>query len=303
VTAARVSKREVACNLCGSRSHTEIYPDELGDEVPPLHHGFSQDTSRTYRIVRCNKCGLMFTNPMPALGEHYTNTVDDVYLESTPQRRKTSKYAVEVLARHQPSGRLLDIGCNTGVFLDAAAERYEVEGIELSEWSADMASERHKVHRRPIGELHLEQQFDVITMWAVIEHIEDPRAELKSVFDALTPGGIAAFYTGDIDSVVARVLRKKWWFFIGMHLYYFSRRTLTCLLEEVGFEFLEYRRHRVYFQLFSLASSFNRYRIGRMIQPILGHPRLRELFVPLQLSGEMLLIVRKPAAKESQPSE
>lgn len=294
MTAPRVTKREVPCNLCGSTSNTELYADELGDEVPPLHHGFSEDTSRTYRIVKCNKCGLIFTNPMPALGEHYTNTVDDVYVESTPQRRKTSKHAVKVLARHKPSGRLLDIGCNTGVFLDAAAERYEVEGIELSEWSADMASERHKVHRRPIGELHLEQQFDVITMWAVIEHIEDPRAELQCVYDALAPGGIAAFYTGDIDSVLARIMGKRWWFFIGMHLFFFSRRTLTLLLEEVGFEFLEYRRHRVYFQLFSLASSFNRYSIGKKIEPILGHRLLRNIFVPLQLSGEMLLIVRKP---------
>lgn len=296
MTGLGVTKREVPCNLCGSNSNTELYPDELGDAVPPLHHGFSEDTSRTYRIVKCNKCGLIFTNPMPALGEHYTNTVDEVYVESTPQRRKTATYAVEVLSRHKPSGRLLDIGCNTGVFLDAAAERYEVEGIELSEWSADMASERHKIHRRPIGELNLEGQFDVITMWAVIEHIEDPRAELLCVYQALAPGGIAAFYTGDIDSLLARLMGKRWWFFIGMHLYYFSRRTLTCLLEEVGFEFVEYRRHRVYFQLFSLASSFNRYKIGRRIEPILGHPRLRNIFIPLQLSGEMLLIVSKPAA-------
>ncbi|CAN5872001.1 hypothetical protein BH23ACT12_BH23ACT12_00060 [soil metagenome] len=295
MTGPVVKKQDVPCNLCGSTSNTEIYPDELGDQVPPLHHGFSEETSRTYRIVKCNKCGLMFTNPMPALGEHYTNTVDDVYVESTPQRRKTSNHAVQVLSRHKPSGRLLDIGCNTGVFLDAAAERYEVEGIELSEWSADMASERHKVHRRPIGELHLEKQFDVITMWAVIEHIEDPRTELQCVYDALAPGGIAAFYTGDIDSVLARIMGKRWWFFIGMHLFFFSRRTLTLLLEEVGFEFVEYRRHRVYFQLFSLASSFNRYGIGRRIEPILGHRLLRNIFVPLQLSGEMLLIVRKPA--------
>jgi hypothetical protein len=50
----------------------------------------------------------------------------------------------------------------------------------------------------------------------------------------------------------------------------------------------------VYFQLFSLASSFNRYSIGKTIEPILGHRLLRNIFVPLQLSGEMLLIVRKP---------
>jgi 2-polyprenyl-3-methyl-5-hydroxy-6-metoxy-1,4-benzoquinol methylase len=298
-TASRVAKRDVPCNLCGSELFDELYPDELGDRIPPLHHGFAEETSRTYRIVKCKRCGLVFTNPMPELSKHYTNTVDDAYVQSTPQRRKTSEYAVEVLARHKPSGRLLDIGCNTGVFLDAAAERYEVEGIELSEWSADIASERHKVHRQPIEELNLERQYDIVTMWAVIEHLEDPRAELEYIFDAMTPGGIAAFYTPDIDSYLARLLGKRWWSFLGMHLFYFSRRTLTCMLEEVGFEFVEYRRHRVWFQLFSLASSFNRYRIGRLIDPILTSKPLRSIFVPLELSGEMLLIVRKPEAATS----
>lgn len=294
VASARIVKHDVPCNVCGSHNLAEIYADELGDTPPPVDYNFSQETRKTFRIVRCSDCGLVFTNPMPQLSDAYTETVDHVYLESSAQRERAAEFAVNVLARYKDGGRLLDVGCNAGLFLNAAAKRFQVEGVELSSWSADIASRQHKVYCQPISALGLKGQYDVITMWGVIEHLEDPRRELKALFEALKPEGIAAFYTGDLDAWLPRLLGKKWWWYQGMHLFYFSRRTLTKLIESIGFQVVEYRTHRLYFQLFSLAKSLNRYWVGRLVSPVLNLSILRNIMVPLQISGEMLLIVRKP---------
>lgn len=66
------------------------------------------------------------------------------------------------------------------------------------------------------------------------------------------------------------------------------------MLASVGLEVVEYRTHRLYFQLFSLANSLNRYAIGPLLSPVFNLPVLRDLMVPMQISGEMLLIARRP---------
>ncbi len=141
--------------------------------------------------------------------------------------------------------------------------------------------------------MKLDRQYELVTLWGVIEHFEDPRTELEAVRNALVPGGIAAIYTGDVDAWLPKLLGKKWWWYQGMHLFYFSRRTLTDMLAGVGMEVVEHRTHRLYFQLFSLANSLNRYAVGRLISPLLNLPGLRSLMLPLQVSGEMLLIARR----------
>lgn len=291
----RVPRAEVPCPVCGGERHTERYPDELGDVLPPVDYSFSPLSSRTYRIVSCDACGMLFTNPMPDLKGRYEETEDAIYTESSPQRLRTARHQAKRLARHMPGGRLLDLGCATGLFLDAAAERFEVEGIELSRWAGDIAARRHVIHRAPLSELGFREWYDAVTLWGVIEHLNDPAAELKAVHDALRPGGVCAIYTGDIDAWLPRLLGKRWWWFMGMHLLYFSRRTLERLCRRVGFDILGTENHRLYMQVFSLANSLNRYRVGRIVSPVLRLPGLRDVMLPLTLSGEMVMFVRKPS--------
>lgn len=80
----------------------------------------------------------------------------------------------------------------------------------------------------------------------------------------------------------------------GLTLRRRSRKTLSRMLASVGLEVVEYRTHRLYFQLFSLANSLNRYAIGPLLSPVFNLPVLRDLMVPMQISGEMLLIARRP---------
>ncbi len=78
-----------------------------------------------------------------------------------------------------------------------------------------------------------------------------------------------------------------------MHLHFFSRSTLTRMLEETGFSIIKVGINTRYFRLFSLSNSLNRYRIGAWLAPLLNLPLLRNLMVPVHLSGEMLVFAEK----------
>lgn len=289
-----IEKKKIRCNLCDADSFRLIYDDELGETLPSVDYDFSPNTRKTFAIVRCENCRLMFTNPMPELQGAYEDVVDPVYLASEKQRRKTAQTALSAIRSYAPAGgRLLDVGCNTGLFLDEAAQFFEVEGVELSRWAAAKAAQNHKVHTIPISKLDFHGTFDVITLFGVIEHFTDPAQELQAIASALKPGGLFVVYTGDVQAWLPRLLGKKWWWFQGMHLFYFSLQTLSLLLKRTGFDIIGHTNYTVYFQLFSLAKSLNRYAIGRILSPILNHAKVRDRLVGLKLSGEMLVFARR----------
>jgi SAM-dependent methyltransferase len=291
-----VPKRLIPCNLCGSERFETLFPDELGAELPLVDYDFRPETRKTFEIVRCTGCGLVFTNPMPDLRTAYQDVVDPIYLASQEQRRQTARHALQGILKHVPAGgRLLDVGCNTGLFLDEAASSFRVEGVELSQWAAAEAAKRHTVHTVPISELDLPASFDVVTLFGVIEHFDDPLRELQAMARVLKPGGLFVVYTGDVDAWLPRLLGKRWWWYQGMHLYYFSLKTLTRMLDKAGFDVVANTNHVVYFQLFSLAKSLNRYAVGRLVSPALNWPFLKHRMVGLQLSGEMLVYSRRRA--------
>ena len=292
-TATRLNKRNIPCNVCGSDGYTVLFKDELDDAAPKLDHNFSPFTRKTYQIVKCDRCELVYTNPMPYLGGLYHDTADEVYLKSQRQRSKTAEKALQKILRFKQGGRLLDVGCSTGIFLDAASKYFDSEGVETSDWACNEAGKRHKVYSTPLSELNFKNRYDVVTLFGVIEHFEDPRKEISSIHNLMKPGGLLVIYTGDIDAWLPQFLGKRWWWYQGMHTFYFSRQTCRSLLEKCGFDVLEAMNHTLYFQLFSLAISINRYPIGRIARPILNMPIVRGLMVPLKISGEMLMFASK----------
>lgn len=284
-----VVKMFVTCNICGSAEYTSLYKDELGDAIPKMDYNFSVDTQKTCQIVKCDSCGFVYVNPMPDLSGYYKNTVDEIYLNSKKQRLRTAEISVQEILRFKESGNLLEIGCSTGHFLDVASKHFKVEGIELSEWAYKEALKRHKVYNMPLSELNLQKKFDVITLFEVIEHVTDPSKELDLIFDLLKPGGLLVISTPDIDGWLPRLMGKKWWQFMGMHLCYFSKATCKLLLEKKGFKILKITNYTHVFQLFSIGISMSRYSIGKIVKPILSLPFIRDLMIPLKLSGEMLI--------------
>jgi 2-polyprenyl-3-methyl-5-hydroxy-6-metoxy-1,4-benzoquinol methylase len=242
-----------SCPLCGSRDWTLLY--ESTCDGPELDAADFRCTSDAYGvhgpIDRCNDCGLVFIADDTSAREieaAYEQVEDNVYIAEKAGREATFARQLRKVEKRAPvKGRLLEVGSYTGVFLSQARDSgWDVTGIEPSAWAVDRAREKYGLELRqgPFVPGAVENgTYDVAVMWDVIEHLTDPVAIVRGLYDALKPGGLVAVSTMDIDSVPARVSKAKWPWLMSMHRVYFSRATMRRLLREVGFEKIETRAH------------------------------------------------------------
>jgi 2-polyprenyl-3-methyl-5-hydroxy-6-metoxy-1,4-benzoquinol methylase len=234
----------VPCNLCGRDDFSVRFNSPLKVSAQDAAD-FMASTDRFDRygqIVRCKSCGLVYANPRPVgslLSDGYARTEDHGYASERSSRSINAHLSLHTIQRFVERGRLLDVGCATGYFLNAARLSFEPYGIEPSRWAAQYARDKLRLDVRQ-GALEEsdfpEGNFDVITLNDVIEHLADPQRCLTQLHRLLRPGGLLYIVTPNIDSLSARLLRGHWWGLRPAHLYYFSARTLADMLTKVGFE-------------------------------------------------------------------
>lgn len=230
--------REIFCPVCGAEGKKILYPNTLEGRPVKLDYKISPDHCLTFQIVRCLKCTHVFSSPLPVdLWKDYVVLADDAYLKYEVTRLETAKLVVRRVKDFVPGGRLLDVGCATGDFMTVAKKYYVVEGLEISQWSADIALGRgFNVHKKRLSALDGRELYDVITLWGVIEHFEKPAEEVREIFRLLKPGGIVCLWTGDVGCLLSRVLGRKWWNVVGQHIQFFSRTSLLRLFVQEGFQ-------------------------------------------------------------------
>jgi 2-polyprenyl-3-methyl-5-hydroxy-6-metoxy-1,4-benzoquinol methylase len=137
------------------------------------------------------------------------------------------------------NGRLLDIGCATGVLIEHYSRAgWKAEGIEVCLPSARYGMEKRNV---PIKTVTFEEagypggSFDVIHASHLIEHLADPRAFMSEAHRVLTEHGLLVLTTPNAAGAQARLLGKRWRSVIPDHIHLFSRKNLTRLLKANGF--------------------------------------------------------------------
>jgi SAM-dependent methyltransferase len=246
-----------ACNTCGTPAPRSL---------------FARDG---FHIVGCRACGLVYVGEDPAGIDfdalyderYYTGGHEGVfadYMGQAPARRASARRRLWALAplhwhaRRQAAWakrtpRLLDVGCAAGFFIAEAAEhplcRYTVQGVELSRYAAAFAQERMglPVFNGTLAQAALPAgHFDVVTLWDVIEHVDDPAAVLAEVARVLAPGGRVVLTTGDIGSVYAQARGADWHLMTPpWHLYYFDRATLAATAQRAGLQVLGVRSQGV----------------------------------------------------------
>ncbi len=236
---------KVACNVCESHSYTVLY------EGPDRLHGLGGP----FRLVKCQQCGLIYLNPRPTrgeMGQYYPPDYEPhdeglgqtkSYLADLDYRYGIAKRCRMITKRKAP-GRILDVGCSTGHFLNGMRLRgWQTFGIETSEGAASHAQERFglEVH---VGELEEAEfpaaHFDAVTLWHVLEHLHDPLAALREINRLLRDDGLLVFAIPNWESVDARLFGRFW---AGLdmprHLYVFPRPVLEKLLAKAGFKIVE----------------------------------------------------------------
>jgi 2-polyprenyl-6-hydroxyphenyl methylase/3-demethylubiquinone-9 3-methyltransferase len=155
--------------------------------------------------------------------------------------------------RADPSiSRVLDAGCGNGsLAARVAALGYEVVGFDPSASGIEHARRGYPTvrfhHASGYGDLYELGQFDACMSVEVIEHVYDPRQFARGLFDALRPGGlllVSTPYHGYLKNVALAITGRMDDHFTalwdGGHIKFWSRRTLTQLLVECGFQDVQF---------------------------------------------------------------
>jgi 2-polyprenyl-3-methyl-5-hydroxy-6-metoxy-1,4-benzoquinol methylase len=181
-------------------------------------------------------------------GEEYRDYFAERDLIERQCRRRLSMLLKFVPAA--ASKQLFEIGSAYGFFLSVASKAFRgVRGIDISADAAEAARTRVGVDVATGDFLSapISGPIDVVCLWDTIEHLAFPGRYLERAAAMMPPGGTIAISTGDIDSVVARLRGAKWrQIHPPTHLHYFSRRTLTRLLNAHGFDVAHVEHEGVY---------------------------------------------------------
>lgn len=223
--------------------------DQLYTECPIC--GVSDTTPRFsvdgFRIDECHGCGVVFVANIVThekLSIAYESAASDEFVYTEENVAYLSHYYRALKERivaltGKNSGRILDVGCSAGYFLDLM-EGWDRHGIEISAKEAAVAKKKYG-DSICIGVIEdypeRESFFDVIALQDVLDHCIDPMRVIRACHRMLKPGGLVIVKVHDISCLYARVTGKNFYAILPpFHLFYFSKKPLKWMLESVGFQ-------------------------------------------------------------------
>jgi 2-polyprenyl-3-methyl-5-hydroxy-6-metoxy-1,4-benzoquinol methylase len=244
------------CNICGSDDYDVYYEQE--------DTRYNETPRGKFHLVKCRRCGLLYLNPRPTeavIGKFYPDSFYSDRPEENLRENDRIKWIIsafdlgkrrkqnalleklQIVSKHcNRVGRLLDVGCAAGEFLRSAqSQGWLVEGADISKEMCDYVYSNFGItcHNASINYLDLPfNHYDVVTFWASIEHIYDPKKALEGCHRTLKDKGIVVVLVPNADS-----LEEKWLknidhnpIDIPRHLYHFNVDSMTRLLQETGFK-------------------------------------------------------------------
>lgn len=208
-----------------------------------------------FSIQECKNCGFKFTNPRPDLtqiGDYYkaesyishTNTSKGLIAKLYHSVRKyTLKGKLNLINSLIPKkGKLLDVGCGTGMFLNVCREDgWKVNGIEPDGGARQIAEEINKASiKTEILSSFKNETFDIITMWHVLEHVHLLNETVDWLKERLSENGYLIIAVPNHESKDAEIYREHWAAYdVPRHLYHFSQKSIKQLFEQKGFSLKE----------------------------------------------------------------
>ncbi len=282
----------VPCNLCGADDAEKLFSGASWEQIAPEGSA----------MLRCRRCGLVYLSPRPSAGEieayyppeyaPYRPAIED---ERSPLMRHIRRgkmvkrrQLIETYSRRK-TGRILDVGCSTGVFLhEMALAGWETQGVELNPKVAEYARTRFglEVVTGMLADAPFApQSFDVISFWDVLEHTFSPADDLARAAQLIKPGGLLAVNIPNYHSPDRTLFGPHW---IGYdpprHLYVFPRPALTQLLQKAGFEPVKWVCFMSSYYAFIISLEnwlTNRApRLAKPVSRIVNFPGVRFLFEP-----------------------
>jgi len=278
-----------SCPNCGRDDFTVTFDSNIGEA--DLQKGIKtvymlwEDTHGRY--VKCKNCHLIYVNPIEKASKingDYSKMGNTDAPIIRGSRLRAAKSQLGLIKKYKSGTTLLDIGCGEGFFLfNASKAGYTTKGIEISQDAAEYAGREFglDVEAKPFEELQFpDNYFDVVTLWQVLEHVPYPLIVLKEVHRILKPEGLLATSTPDIESILAKILRRKWWNLRRLHINQFTVKTLTDMLKRAGFKNVFSTKYKEHIS------------ISMLVIPLLKHlkmyERAKSRFYPSSTSGKIM---------------
>ena len=195
-------------------------------------------------IVQCKNCEFVFIPPYYRKTINYRTYKDEVVFKAIKEgndwlKIQRHRLRYRKLKKYVPKGKLFDLGVGWGHFLyTGKLLGYEVDGIEIAEFPYKYAREYLHLPVENIDFFEYNPKtdyYDMITMWDVLEHIDNCDAVIEKCHTMLKNGGYVVIHVPQIDSYVAKKLKENWQAMGPDHVNYFSRKTITRFLEKNGF--------------------------------------------------------------------
>jgi 2-polyprenyl-3-methyl-5-hydroxy-6-metoxy-1,4-benzoquinol methylase len=235
-----------SCAYCGHEQTEPVFegPDRL--EMLPGR----------FTVVRCLQCSLLRQNPRlkwESLSHYYRDNYvsHPLLVRDIPSlwKRIDKRYGpwkrLRAVERYQKEGHLLEVGCGTGNFLEEALRsgKWQVTGIEPNPRAARYVQEKLQapIYNDLFQETSLpDETFDVVVMWNVLEHMQDPIQAIKAARSLLKENQWLVFSIPNLNSLEARVFGRYWvgWD-LPRHLYFFPQALLKTILNEMGFRWVD----------------------------------------------------------------
>lgn len=215
-------------------------------------------TGHQFDLYRCNNCSFLFTNPRPAAAEIGPYYQSDRYVSHAGSKDNFSfmykvydvvrDYSINQKLKHikqyQPTGKLMDLGCGLGYFLDGVVKdkTFDAVGVDVSQEAVDYVKAKfgHNVKNESELDSFDEASFDIITQWHVLEHVHLLNERMQQLKRLLKPTGTMFIAVPNSNSWDAKHYKEFWdGYDVPRHLYHFNQKSFNLLMQKHGFEVTE----------------------------------------------------------------
>ncbi|WP_159780312.1 bifunctional 2-polyprenyl-6-hydroxyphenol methylase/3-demethylubiquinol 3-O-methyltransferase UbiG [Flavobacterium sp. 9AF] len=232
-------------------------------------------SGKSFSLLMDEELELLKTIPQPSLLDLPSYYESEDYISHTDHsrslfekmyqivKRSAIKKKVNLLTKYSIKGKILDIGAGTGDFLvEAKNKNWDVLGFEPNEKARKLALEKGIKFTDELENLE-SNQFDVITMWHVLEHIPNLEYQIEELKRLLKPNGILFIAVPNFKSYDAKYYAAFWAAYdVPRHLWHFSKKAIELLFQKQNIKLFHVKP--MWFDSFYVAMLSEKYKTGKM---------------------------------------